>query len=373
MTSHQDETTYEGLLDSLNRASIVRALRVIFCDTGRTLRILAGRPSRIPAGAGILLHQKKAAALRKKAGLGASAVPFMLFISITSGCNLSCAGCYMHDRKQVPGQELSFSELTDLIGQAEALGIAIIGLVGGEPLLRKNEVIALARAFPRLLFTLNTNGLLIDRETAEGLAGCPNLIPLISIEGFRSSTDTRRGEGVFDRLTAACRFLDPRVLFFGCAVTVTRSNIGEVLGEPFIRTMIATGVRAFIFIQYVPAWPDTADLVPTPEERELVIRSMAEFNRKYPAFFASVPGEMEMFGGCLAAGRGFVHINAIGDLEPCPIVPVSDTNIRDMPLKEAIRSPLLRTIRRNHRALHANGRCVLRTNPQWLEEQLSME
>ena len=160
----------------------------------------------------------------------------------------------------------------------------------GNPCLRKNEVIALARAFPRLLFTLSTNGLLIDRETAEGLAGCPNLIPLISIEGFRTSTDARRGEGVFDRLTTAFRLLDPRVLFFGCAVTVTRSNIGEVLGEPFIRTMIGTGVRAFIFIQYVPASPDTADLVPDAGRTGTGDQEHGGVQQEIPGIFCECPG-----------------------------------------------------------------------------------
>jgi MoaA/NifB/PqqE/SkfB family radical SAM enzyme len=137
--------------------------------------------------------------------------------------------------------------------------------------------------------------------------------------------------------------------------------------------MIAGGVRAFIFIQYVPAEPGTEDLVPTREQRELVIRSMKEFNRKYPAFFIGIPGDMELFGGCLAAGRGFVHINPCGDLEPCPIVPVSDVNLKSVPLREALQSPLLRTIRRNHRSLHANGRCVLRTQSHWLEKLLAQE
>jgi MoaA/NifB/PqqE/SkfB family radical SAM enzyme len=268
---------------------------------------------------------------------------------------------------------MSLDELKSIVAQAEELGISVIGIIGGEPLLRKKEIIALAQSFPKILFTLNTNGLLIDEEMAADIAGCENLIPFISLEGFRTETDNRRGRGMYDRLHSAYSLLNARILFFGCAITVMRKNTREVLDESFIRTMIATGVRAFIFIQYVPTEPGTEDLVPTQEQRELLIRSMLEFNRKYPAFFIGIPGDMERFGGCLAAGRGFVHVNPYGDLEPCPMVPLSDANLRTLPLREALQSRLLETIRQNHRSLHANGRCVLRTNPQWLERLLSMK
>ena len=40
-------------------------------------------------------------------------------------------------------------------------------------------------------------------------------------------------------------------------------------------------------------------------------------SQKYPGLFFSVPGDEKKFGGCLSAGRGFVHISVSGDLEPC--------------------------------------------------------
>jgi MoaA/NifB/PqqE/SkfB family radical SAM enzyme len=91
---------------------------------------------------------------------------------------------------------------------------------------------------------------------------------------------------------------------------------------------------------------------------------MQEFTRKYPAIFIAIPGNVKKFGGCLAAGRGFVHVSPSGDLEPCAVVPVSVANLKTMRLEEALRSPLLETIRRNPEFLQANGRCPLRLNPE---------
>jgi len=43
-----------------------------------------------------------------------------------------------------------------------------------------------------------------------------------------------------------------------------------------------------------------------------------------------------------------VHINASGDLEPCPFAPYSDANLRLVPLKEALKSRFLAVMRQNH-------------------------
>jgi MoaA/NifB/PqqE/SkfB family radical SAM enzyme len=363
--SPADETMYPARMDAVNRANLRRSLRVIFSDVSRTARILAARPSLILTGMRIHLHQRKAAGIRRQAGADGLVVPVMMLISLTSRCNLSCPGCYMQQRRPPrPVPELNADELMSVVSQAADLGISVIGLVGGEPLLRRREVISLCRAFPRILFTLSTNGLLIDTDAAEDLAGCGNLVPLISIEGFRDETDRRRGPGTHERVIRACSELNRRVLFFGCAITVHRHNFDEVLGEPFIRSMIGSGARILVYIQYVPAEPGTEDLVPAPDQRELMAARMDEYNRIYPAFFLTVPGRMDTFGGCLAGGRGFVHVSPSGDLEPCPLVPLSDANLRDMSLKDALASPLLNSIRRNHRSLHADGRCLLRTAPE---------
>jgi len=373
MTANDPETKYPDLMDSLNRNNLRRSLRVIFSDIKRTLRILAARPSLVLAGARMHHHQKRATILRRNAKAGGLDVPLMMLVSITSRCNLSCAGCYMKERPVQTGPEMTPAELNDVIAQAEELGISVIALIGGEPLLRSHDVVSIARSHPRILFTVSTNGTLIDERMAGEIAGCNNLVPLISLEGFRTETDNRRGPGAYDRLLSSFCLLRDRVLFFGCAITVTRNNADEVIDESFIRTMIAAGVRAFIYIQYVPAEAGTEDLIPSVSQRVLMTEKIHELNRSYPAFFAAIPGEMELFGGCLAAGRGFVHVNPCGDLEPCPIVPVSDVNLKSVPLREALQSRLLRSIRRNHRSLHANGRCLLRTQPHWLEKLLAQE
>jgi MoaA/NifB/PqqE/SkfB family radical SAM enzyme len=342
-----------------------KADRIMAADIRRTIAILAARPSLFLTGIKIDLYQRRALAIRRKNAESGLTVPVIMLMSITARCPLTCPGCYMQQRRQQPvSEEMSLGELESVLAQARDLGISVIGLLGGEPLLRRQDVVHVARSFPDLLFVLVTNGQLLDDAVLADIAGCGNIVPFISIEGFEEKTDHRRGSGMFSRLIDTGSRMGRQVMFSGYAITVTSRNFDEVLGEPFIQTLIATGARTFLFIQYVPVEPGTDHLILTPEQREILHTSMQEFTRKYPAIFIAIPGNVKKFGGCLAAGRGFVHVSPSGDLEPCAVVPVSVANLKTMRLEEALRSPLLETIRRNPEFLQANGRCPLRLNPE---------
>ena len=194
-------------------------------------------------------------------------VPPVMIVSITSRCNLACAGCYMHGRGTKPA-EMSPEILASVVAQAAELGVSVIVIAGGEPLVRQEEIFALAKAHPRILFPVFTNGLLIDDIVATAIARYRNIVPVISFEGFREETDTRRGCGVFDRLLAVCARLKERGIFFGCSVTTTRHNFGNVTGEPFIGQMREAGARVFTFVEYVPMEPGTGALVLTPDQKK---------------------------------------------------------------------------------------------------------
>ena len=61
--------------------------------------------------------------------------------------------------------------------------------------------------------------------------------------------------------------------------------------------------------------------------------------------FVAVPWDEAEAGGCLSAGRGFVHINASGGVEPCPFAPYSDADLTEVSLLEALKSPFLARLR----------------------------
>jgi MoaA/NifB/PqqE/SkfB family radical SAM enzyme len=343
--------------------------RVIAETLAQAIRIIAAEPALVIPGSLILHNQKKAAGVRRRYESEGLVVPPVIIASITSRCNLSCSGCYMHGRQEKPAPEMSSDTLVALADQAAELGVSVFVIAGGEPLVRRDEIFRIAKAHPAILFPVFTNGLLIDEEITAKIAKYRNIVPVISFEGFRQDTDSRRGEGVFERLLAICDLLKQRNTFFGCSVTTTRDNFSRVTDGEFIQQMIRAGVRVFTFVEYVPMAPGTGNLVLTNEQKKVLQIVLSDFNRNHAALFIGFPGDEEEYGGCLAAGRGFVHVSPSGNLEPCPAAPYSDTNLTEIPLKEALRSRLLSRIRDEPEVLtETTGGCALRANRVWVEE-----
>ena len=117
----------------------------------------------------------------------------------------------------------------------------------------------------------------------------------------------------------------------------------------------------------MPIEEGTEDLVLTTELIEEEARRLDVYRRKHPALLVAFPGDEEMYGGCLAAGRGFVHLSPEGRVEPCPFSPYSDASLRDQRLEEALKSDLLRAIRENHEILdETKGGCALWEAREWV-------
>lgn len=336
---------------------------------GRAVRIVAADPALALPGAAILRHQRKAGAVRARHEHEGLLVPPVMIVSVTSRCNLVCTGCYMRERNERPGAEMSPEVLASLVDQAAGLGVSVIVLAGGEPLVRHEEILRLARAHPRVLFPVFTNGLLIDDRVADTIAACRNIVPVVSFEGFGDETDGRRGSGVYDRLLQVCARLKDRGVFFGCSMTTTRENLHHVTGDAFVRQRVGAGARVMTYVEYVPMAPGTEDLVLTPGQKKGLQLVLAEHNRRFPALFLGFPGDEDAYGGCLAAGRGFVHVSPSGELEPCPAARYSDANLASVPLEEALASRLLCRLREQPEYLtETAGGCALRANPAWVEE-----
>ncbi len=271
-------------------------------------------------------------------------VPPFLISSITSSCNLHCAGCYSRCNSATndaePVDQLSDEDWMKIFDEADDLGVSFILLAGGEPLLRRG-VIEAAGKKPSILFPIFTNGTFMTEKYFEDFDKCRNLIPIMSIEGGKDATDNRRGEGVYDKLISNMDELKKKGIIFGASVTVTTENIKEVSSESFINMLSEKGCKAVIFVEFVPVTEDSEYLAPGEEDREYLKSEIMRLREEHQEMvFVSFPGDEKSSGGCVAAGRGFFHINSHGGAEPCPFSPYSDVNIRNASLKDAIHSPL---------------------------------
>ncbi len=276
-------------------------------------------------------------------------VPSFLIASITSACNLHCAGCYSRCSAATvdaePVKQLTTEQWKAVFNQAEDLGVSFIMLAGGEPLLRW-DVIEAAGQMKNLLFPIFTNGTYMDDKTFALLDKCRNLIPVLSIEGGREITDARRGEGVYDKLVSAMDRLHKRNLLFGASITATTRNIREVTSPEFMKRLVDKGCKLVIYIEFVPVTEEALELAPGDEERAYLMRAMGRLRQMFPELVAlAFPGDEKADEGCMAAGRGFFHINSHGGAEPCPFSPYSDVNVLELGVRGALESPLFMALR----------------------------
>jgi MoaA/NifB/PqqE/SkfB family radical SAM enzyme len=264
------------------------------------------------------------------------------------------------------------AELLSVVRQGNDLGVGIMLLGGGEPMTRADDLLLIAHNIPDVMFPVFTNGTFLDEYLVNRIRGQRNIVPVISLEGYAAETDARRGDGVAGRALVAIARMRRAGVFFGTSLTVTRLNIDTVLDEQYLDGLMGLGCRLFFFIEYVPVREGTESLVLDGGQRARLAAAVASLQKRLPDLFIAFPGDEEAFGGCLAAGRGFIHISPSGRVEPCPFAPYSDTSVRDTPLRGALASPLLAAIRDNHdRQTETSGGCALWSQREWVRSLIA--
>lgn len=309
-------------------------------------------------------YARKASKIRQKYSEMGQNIPVFLIASITSSCNLHCTGCYSRAndacKDNEPVNQLTDGEWEDIFRQAKEMGISFIVLAGGEPMLRE-DVILKASKYPEILFPIFTNGTMLNKEYLKLFDANRNLVPVLSIEGNEEVTDLRRGEGIYRQLIESMEAMKKKSIIFGASVTFTKENLKNLLSREYINQLHDLGCKVIFFIEYVPVNEKTVDLAPSDSERELLLSELKHLREDYKdMLFMSFPGDEKTSGGCLAAGRGFFHINSHGGAEPCPASPYSDINVKDATLLEALNSKLFKSLRDEGILMDEHeGGCVL--------------
>jgi MoaA/NifB/PqqE/SkfB family radical SAM enzyme len=342
---------------------VTDSVRIFLKDA---LRTTIAHPSQAAFFVRTLRWQRKAAKIRQKLEASGLHVPPIMIFSVTHQCNLHCDGCYHQSLRTSPQPELSDERLKKAIAEAKELGVSFIVFAGGEPFM-KPSVLDITREYPEIMFLIFTNGLLLNDAIIKRIAEKRNVVPLVSLEGYQGDTDARRGKGVYAQVQKSIAKLKQKDVFWGTSLTMTSENFNEVTDDRFIGDLFNAGCKLFMMTAYTPVTKETEDWVLTPQQRLEVVKVRDAFRAKYAALFIALPWDEDEVGGCLSAGRGFVHVSAEGNVEPCPFVPYSDTNLNNTSLKEALQSNMLRAIRENYGELAEINGCALWEKRAWVQ------
>ncbi len=288
-------------------------------------------------------------------------IPDTCVFSVTWRCNLDCRGCYA--KNYGPKKELQLAEVIKAVNECSGLGTYIFVIAGGEPLLVNGIVEELSK-LKNAFFLLFSNGTLLDSERVRQVKKAKNIMPIISIEGGESATDDRRGEGVGQEIARAMQLMNRSHVPFGFSTMLTHLNLREVTQRGWVDQLWRRGARFGFFVDYIPIEGNLCDdFVLTDEDRAykegILLKRKSETR---PPIF-NLPSDEYAGGGCKSAGKGFIHINADGYVEPCPFSHYAVDNVRDKPMSEILSSDFFGRLRDRFATMeNPRGECMLFAN-----------
>ena len=301
-------------------------------------------------------------------------IPWLILIDPTSACNLHCTGCWAAEYGNK--LNLSYDELASVVRQGRELGVYFYMFTGGEPLVRKKDIIRLCGEFSDCQFLAFTNGTLVDQAFCDEMKHVGNLMLAISLEGEPEVNDLRRGQGVYGKVMYAMELLKANGLIFGTSICYTSSNCMSVTSPEFVKLMVEKGCRYAMYFHYMPVGNEASvDLMPSPKQRMYIkdrIRHIRRLKDGEGLFTMDFQNDGEFVGGCIAGGRNYFHINANGDAEPCVFIHYSNANIRTSTLLEILKSPLFMAYRDRQPFNENHLRpCPMLENPEILQQMVA--
>lgn len=297
-------------------------------------------------------------------------IPFAILMDPTSACNLHCKGCWAAEYDKTDSME--YELLDRIIREGKELGVYFYIYSGGEPTMRKKDLIRLAEVHHDCIFLAFTNGTLVDRDFARELARVGNFALAFSIEGFEEATDFRRGTGTYRKVVEGMHNMKEAGAPFGFSACYHAKNTEAVGSEAFLDFLIDQGCMFGWYFTYMPLGKDAdTSLLASPEQREYMFHFVRKMRGTKPIFLLDFWNDGQYVNGCIAGGRNYLHINAAGDVEPCAFIHYSNVNIRNVSLLEALKSPLFMQYRA-HQPFNQNHLrpCPLLDNPGALAEMV---
>lgn len=300
-------------------------------------------------------------------------IPWIILMDPTSACNLHCTGCWAAEYGN--RLNLSFEDMDSIITQGKELGIYFYMMTGGEPLVRKADIIRLCEKHRDCAFHAFTNGTLIDDAFCEEVRRVGNLSFSLSLEGFEEANDGRRGNGIFEKVLHAMDLMKAHGLLFGTSICYTRNNAEVVTSDEFLDMIIEKGCRFTWYFHYMPVGNSAApDLLPTKEQREYMyhrVRQIRGMEGGKQIFAFDFQNDGEFVGGCIAGGRFYCHINPNGDVEPCVFIHYSGANIHEKSLLECLQQPLFKAYQEEQPFNNNHLRpCPMLENPECLQKMV---
>jgi MoaA/NifB/PqqE/SkfB family radical SAM enzyme len=265
-------------------------------------------------------------------------VPVVTNFAVTSKCPCKCWHCSFSGRDKA--NELSLEELKRAVSDVQDLGASVIGLTGGEPLLRPDLEEIISCIGERSMPLLFTTGLELTQEKARELKRAGLKIPVVSLDHYRCEVHDRgrNREGMYNYAIKAIDMFQKEGLYVAVSFVPDR----ELMDNPeelhktieFFRYLGINDMRLTSPI-LSGRLTDHPEMLLSQENVGTIfeIQQVCTNTPGYPGVFAYDYFESDLFYGC-GAGYNYMFIDAQGNVCPCDFTMVSIGNIRERSVKE---------------------------------------
>jgi MoaA/NifB/PqqE/SkfB family radical SAM enzyme len=267
-------------------------------------------------------------------------LPNMMSFAVNDVCDAHCPHCSFFAGVAQPGRPvLTTAQAEGLIRDAQALGVSVLNVVGGEPLLR-DDLPAIVRSVEKSLTTtiLYTNGSRLAERIGElRRAGLDSVYASLDFADARRHDRFRGVPGLFDRVVTGLDRARSLGLSTGISCTITPESFAAGELTRLIELGRRLGVHELLVFDAMPTgrYSGRADLIDNPAWVEAMIEAVKPFNQdpRYPGILVWAYTAGYRAVGC-ACGTNYFYVSPYGDVMPCDFNHAVFGNVLERPLYE---------------------------------------
>jgi MoaA/NifB/PqqE/SkfB family radical SAM enzyme len=260
-------------------------------------------------------------------------------IAITNACPQNCECCYNKTRS---GKVMNTETLKKVARDLKRMGVAWMGLTGGEPLLNKDIVEIVESISGDCAVKLFTTGCGLTPKLAADLKDAGLFSVSVSLDHWKEEIHDRgrRYPGAFkDALKAIAIFKNIPGLHVGVSAVLSREMIRNGETGEFLRFLKGLDIHEAWLSEVKPSVEACRDdsLVIAEEDRLKLVKMQDDYNqegRMTVNYLGHFEGK-ECFG--CNAGHKMVYIDAFGEVSPCVFTPMSFGNVKNHSIEEIFR------------------------------------
>jgi len=265
-------------------------------------------------------------------------MPNLMSFAVNDDCNVNCAHCSFFEGACDKSRKiLSLPQSQKLIKDVQELGVSVINIVGGEPLLR-TDLPDILESIDKKLSTviLFTNGLLLsERVQTLKKSGLDGVYVSIDSADEKLHDEIRGSKGCFIKAMEGIQVAQKAGLTVGISCCITEESFRNGELEKIVELGKNNKVHEVLVFDAKPTgrYKNKKNLVDNNEWIEEMIEFSKKYNEdpSYPGILIYAYAMSYRSVGC-AGGTSYFYVSPYGDISPCDFNHATFGNILKIPL-----------------------------------------